>query len=123
MCQLLASPVLIPIVGTYNWRLGAPFVVQDSVLGKIEVAEGFITDLGSIPRLFWNLVPPEGPATPAYLIHDWLYSRQNCTRQQADDFLLRFMTVLRVNYFTRYVIYWNLRAFGWSAWNSDRKRT
>lgn len=120
METLYGSPVLVALPQTYKWRLGVPYEVLDEVLGKVHVPEGFITDLGSIPRLFWSLVPPFGPGTPAYLVHDWLYAKQGCKRIQVDDCLLRLLTALKVDYFSRYAIYWNVRTFGWFAWRGDR---
>lgn len=120
--KILNDPMLTPIEGTFNWRVDAPFDVLDDVLGKIEVPLNFISDLGSIPRIFWNVIPPDGPATAGYLIHDYLYATQLHTQYDADNCLLRLLKFLGIGWFARYTIYWNLRAFGWLAWNSDRKK-
>lgn len=122
MDRILNDPRLVPIQGTFNWRVDAVFSVVDDVLGLINVPVGFVTDLGSIPKWLWGIVPPEGPATDGYVIHDFLYNTQACTRQQADDCLLRLMTVLGVGYVARYTVYWHLRAYGCSAWNTDAKK-
>lgn len=122
MEAVLTDPILTPIAGSFNWRVDVPFSVMDDVLGKIEIPQGFISDLGSIPRIFWNIIPPEGPATAGYLIHDWLYAKQFCSRYDADNCLLRLMTLLGIGYFVRYAVYWNLRAFGWKAWADDANK-
>lgn len=119
--KITDDPHLVPIEGTFRWWLDQPFEVQDDVLGVIIASKYFTTDLGSIPRIFWNIIPPVGPATLGYVIHDWLYSTQPCTRAQADDCLLRLMKQFGIGYIARYTVYWALRAGGWAAWNSDAK--
>lgn len=121
MIQYLDPLCLTPIDDTFDWYLDSKFSILDEVLGLIEIKALFRTDLGSVPRLFWNIVPPEGPATKGYVPHDWLYTTKLCTRAQADDFLLRSMAQEGVGYIERYTIYWALRAGGWTAWNSDAK--
>lgn len=119
--RIITDPRLVPIEGTFLWYLAQPFEVQDDVVGLITVPANFITDLGSIPRIFWNLVPPEGPATDGYVIHDWLYAKQPCTRYQADNVLLNLMRDLGVGWLSRNAVYAALRCGGWAAWNSDAK--
>jgi len=120
--KIISDPRLVPIEGTFLWWLYQPFSVQDDVIGLITVPVDFITDLGSIPRIFWNLIPPEGPATDGYVIHDWLYSSQTTTREQADQCLLRLMQKFGVGIVSRTLVYAALRSLGWIAWNSDRKK-
>lgn len=115
----IPQPELIPIEGTFNWSVAKDFSIQDKLLGTIKIPSGFITDLGSVPRIFWNIIPPEGPATAAFLTHDFLYAKQFCSRYDADNCLLRLMTLLGIGYLARCAVYWNLRAFGWKAWDDD----
>lgn len=42
----------------------------------ITVPKGCVTDLTSIPRPFWVLLPPDGPWVKAAVIHDYLYATQ-----------------------------------------------
>lgn len=121
MDKIITDPRLVPIAGTFKWWLSEDFQVNDDVLGLITVPKGFITDLGSIPRIFWNIVPPEGPATDGYVIHDWLYASQKTTRLQADQTLNRLMAALQVGWLARETVYGFLRVGGWIAWNSDAK--
>ena len=120
--KIIDDPHLVPIEGTFLWWLDQNFQVQDDVLGLIVAAKYFITDLGSVPRIAWNIIPPLGPATLGYVIHDWLYATQPCTRAKADDCLLRLMGQFGVGYVARYTVYWALRAAGWAAWNEDAKK-
>jgi hypothetical protein len=38
----------------------------------LTVPAGFQTDLASVPRLFWALLPPQGAYERAAVLHDWL---------------------------------------------------
>ncbi|MEP9351258.1 DUF1353 domain-containing protein [Xanthobacter sp. KR7-225] len=39
----------------------------------ITVRKGSVTDLTSVPRLAWMLIPPDGPWVKAAVVHDYLY--------------------------------------------------
>ena len=42
----------------------------------ITIPAGFRWDGSSTPRLFWNIVPPEGDFELGALIHDYLYENK-----------------------------------------------
>lgn len=88
-------------------------------LGTIVVTAGFITDLASIPRLFWDILPPFGKYTEAAVIHDWLYRHHLFPRAACDAVLLEAMQLCRVGWISRQLIYRNVRAFGWAAWAAE----
>lgn len=83
---------------------------------RIDVPAGFETDFASVPRVFWNILPPTGSYGKAAVIHDYLYRIPwLATRTQADAVLLEAMTFLKVGWWTRQVIYWGVRVGGyWS---------
>ena len=108
--------------GGYTWSLLKVFAVKDDILGLVIAPMGFVTDLGSIPKLFWNIIPPNGKPTDAYVIHDYLYAKQNFTRAQSDACLLRMMESLTVSWIERWTIYVAVRFGGWHAWASDAKK-
>lgn len=105
----------------FHYKLLRPFTVDDDVLRRLTAPAGMITDLGSIPRIFWNIVPPNGKPTDAYVIHDYLYATQRFTRAESDACLLRMMTSLGVSWIERWTIYTAVRMGGWIAWNNDTK--
>lgn len=41
----------------------------------IHIPAGFRTDLASVPRIFWWLMPPTGVYEQAAVLHDWLCTR------------------------------------------------
>ena len=49
--------------------------LEDGFTEYFIVPKGYVTDLASIPRLFWNIVPPNlSEAQQASVIHDYIYS-------------------------------------------------
>lgn len=87
----------------------------------INVAPSEESDGGSTPQIIWNLIPPTGDWWMAAFLHDHLYRNTNFKRSFCDDTILEAMKRLGVNRFKAYLIYWNLRMFGWHAFNEDRR--
>jgi hypothetical protein len=103
-----------------HWKTLDPIVYICDNTDKIIVPCGFVTDLASVPRVFWNILPPFGKYDGAAIIHDFIYSKQIYTRSQCDDILLEAMKSEGVNWLTRYTIYWGVRAGGWLAWEEHK---
>lgn len=89
--------------------------------GLISVPAGFKTDLASIPRLFWNLLPPFGKYTNAAIVHDYLYRTRIFPRAKADKVLWQAMKFSNVRWGVRLLIYLNVRCFGGFAWRGDAR--
>lgn len=135
--QFLNQLDLSPCPDGRTWRLDQDLVYRSPVAaeqtsapapasaaaGLITVPAGFVTDLASIPQLFWNLLPPFGKYTEAAVVHDWLYRNHLYPRPVCDAILLEAMQLCGVNWFQRQLIYRNVRAFGWAAWNGERPVT
>lgn len=105
-----------------NFELTDAFGFWSRETGFISVPKKFKTDLASIPKLFWNILPPFGRYTDAAIIHDWLYRTHTFPRATADRVLWLAMRVLRVPLWQRLLIYCNVRAFGGIAWRDDSRR-
>lgn len=108
-----------------HWELATPFQYDVGSLGsgeKILVPAGFVTDFGSVPQLFWNIVSPIGKATGAFVLHDFLYATQERTRLVSDAILLEALEVLEVNWFQRTLIYNGVRLGGFVAWAQNKKK-
>jgi len=112
---------LHPLPDGRNFRLAHVFGLFTPATGLIVVPAGFITDLASIPRLFWNILPPFGKYTAGAVIHDYLYRTRLVSRALADRTLLTGMKLGRVPFWQRLVIYWNVRIFGGFAWRDDAR--
>ena len=106
--------------------LGSPLIYQ---VGKnpaniVIVPRGFITDFASIPqplRVIRDLLPTTERYGIAALVHDYLYWRQDCTREQADNIMEIAMAEEGVSLLERKVIHEGLRQFGQPAWDANRR--
>ncbi len=89
----------------------------------IFVKKGFITNLASIPRIFWMIYPPFGLYTLAAIIHDFLYSKMGAvqvhSRKEADDIFLEIMKETGVSWHTRILFYIAVRLFGKSFFKKE----
>ena len=100
-----------------HWKTLDPIAYKDDAGEALLVPAGFITDLASVPRVFWNILPPFGKYDGAAILHDWLYSTQQFTRSKSDGLLLEALESEGVSWLTRWVIYLGVRAGGWAAWD------
>lgn len=107
-----------------NWKVKTPFDYDVGEIGGgdlIEVPVGFLTDLGSVPQILWNIIPPIGKPLRGYVLHDWLYAKQDRTRAECDAVLLEAMEVAGVSLIKRTTIYLGVRVGGWMAWKEHIK--
>ena len=81
----------------------------------LTIPAGFVTDLASVSRLLWWVLPPFGRYTRAAVVHDFLYSGQGLSRAIADAIFLEAMTDLGVGRWKRWVMYAGVRLGGWQA--------
>lgn len=85
----------------------------------IIVPADFVTDLASIPKIFWCFLEPYGKNyVRASVIHDYLYSKKSIEvykdlpRKEADKIFLEVMEIEGVFIFKRYMLYIFVRIFG-----------
>lgn len=108
---------------------GLPLTVVDSFIYRsdllkqwISVPVGFKTDLASIPRFFWRVLPPIGRYDKPAVIHDWLYHTNGMSRLTADKVLREAMEVTHVPAWQRALIFRAVRLGGWVPWNKYRQK-
>ncbi|EJQ4279471.1 DUF1353 domain-containing protein [Salmonella enterica] len=108
------TPAILEMLERYMWRVYEPFefYLSDDNSDVIEVPAGFVTDLASVPRIFWTILPPDGKYAKAAIIHDWMYDNALRTKKEADLIFLDGMTVLGVPKWKRTIMYWAVRVFG-----------
>ncbi len=120
------TPSMKPDPNRTGW-----WVLQDSISydvghagsgDRITVPAGFETDLASVPRALWSILPPFGKYMPAALIHDYGYITQARSRKETDLIFRESMKVLGVSWRRRNVMYWAVRAGGWLPWNRRAKK-
>lgn len=124
MGHFLSELQICPQDDGINWMVCTPFDYEVGEIGsgdKIEVPIGFMTDLGSVPQVLWNLIPPIGKPLRGYVLHDWLYAKQDRSRAKCDGVLLEAMGVAGVSFPKRWTIYIGVRAGGWIAWKEHIK--
>jgi len=111
--------------GPRMWEVYTPFEYH---VGKkdsgdvITIPKGFTTDLASVPRLFWIILPSNGRYTAAAIVHDYLYFTQTRTRQQSDIIFNEAMKVLKVFFIKRRIMYRAVRICGFIPWNNKKKK-
>jgi hypothetical protein len=87
----------------------------------VTIPIGFVTDLASIPRVFWSLLSPHARYTYPAIVHDYLYWKQPCDRDTADRVLRLAMEDVGVGEATAVTIYEAVHIGGASAWSSNAK--
>lgn len=105
-------------LGPIGWE---PEGEQASHYELVSVPPGFVTDFASIPRIFWSLLPPDGPYCYAAIIHDYLYWEQSLPRDKADEVLKMCMKDFGVDSATIATIFNGVRFGGALAWNENAK--
>lgn len=81
----------------------------------------FIFDWASVPRLLWFFWSPMWTDTlPGALFHDYLYRKQYCTREQADQCFNELMIYCKVWFIKRNMFYLWVRIFWWIAWRKNK---
>jgi hypothetical protein len=106
------------------WIVNSPLIYeQPKTKQEFTVPRGFVTDMASVPRLFWSAFPPCGKYTPAAVVHDYIYWTQPsyCDQKCADDLLLVAMEESGVNVAARNAIYAGVRVGGKSSWDENAR--
>jgi hypothetical protein len=101
-----------------------PLVYDSALLDRtIVVPAGFVTDLASIPRLLWNVLPPIGAYDDAAVVHDYLFQRPpaHVTVWLANGILNEAMRVDGVDAWQRRAIFSGVQVGGWVQWNRYRQ--
>jgi Protein of unknown function (DUF1353) len=101
--------------GVVDWEPSA------GSLQAVKIPIGFVTDLASIPRVFWSLLSPHARYTYPAVVHDYLYWEQPCDRDIADQVLKLAMQEMDVAKVTVLAIYEAVHVGGARAWSSNAK--
>lgn len=110
-------------LGGDHWRVTESFRYYVGGEGSnrwVTVPAGYLTDGASVPRLFWNIIPPWGPHGQAAVVHDLLCEYLqlvdngmpvSITRAECDRILLEAMEVLEVPWLRRRTMYAAVSAY------------
>ena len=117
------TPLHIEVLpGGRHYKLLKEMIVFSHRIGVTVVPAGFVTDMASVPRGFWNLFPPTGPYAKAAVYHDYLYQLGGVSRADADREFVEGMRALGVFPITRMAMWLALRMFGGAAWRQYAKQ-
>lgn len=112
----LSHPVLEVSDAEDEWILSAPLVYVAENSEPYVVPRGFVTDLASIPRALYAVIPVNGKHRSAAILHDWLYETQKMSRARCDGLFLEAMASSGVRWSLRWAMYLGVRAGGWVPW-------
>jgi hypothetical protein len=122
--QLENPAVLSPFGDGTQWivlqDMDFSIKLQNKKTAIIRVPRGFVTDLASTPKAVWSIYPPFGKYLVASILHDYLYWRQSCSREQADKILYQAMRDSGVDQSTQTRFFDILNSFGGQAWNANK---
>jgi hypothetical protein len=106
------------LIAPISWT---PGLSEASKYQAVEVPTGFVTDLASIPPIFYSVLRPDGEYAYAAIIHDYLYWTQTRSREEADEILKLAMQDLKVGSIKLMAIYEAVRHFGGKAWGDNAR--
>jgi hypothetical protein len=111
-----------PFVDGRNW------IVRERLIYRIGISQdsltvpvGFVTDLASIPPALQSFIQQNGPSLLPAVVHDYLYWKQTCTREQSDQILLLAMIEHAVPEAQRFAIYQAVHFAGMFAWDENAR--
>lgn len=138
------QPNIVPI-SQGKYRLEEDYQYQWDYLGntyRLNIPAGFEYDGASIPRFAWSVLgmSRDGLHRAAALVHDYIYEFEGdvpigaisqldgntwkllfttrvFSREEADKMFCRILRESNVPSWKRKVVYWAVRAFGWTYWN------
>ncbi len=112
------DPLCIQWTGDNEWILAQELRCVPAKGKQITVPAGLRTDLASIPRVLWSLLPPAGLWARASVLHDWMYQTRCFRREKCDRLFLEAMQDDGVG-LIRYPIFQAVRAFGKEVYDRD----
>ena len=111
-----------PFSDGMHWIVRQPLVYRIGVSqDSITVPVGFVTDFASIPQALQSIIRANGPYILPAVVHDYLYWKQACTREQADKVLLLGMIENQVREIHRIAIHDAVRIAGGFAWADNTR--
>jgi len=94
-----------------TWELLAPIVFVSKTGYVVTIEKGFTTDLASVPRIFWPVVPPFGRYARAAVLHDYLLEESCLLPETANEMFFEALETLHTNKTTRFLIKTGVRGY------------
>lgn len=114
---------MVDIGNGVDFELRQPLTFWLNEVEKITVPKLFVTDLASVPQIFWTVYPKHGKYTRAAVMHDFIYSGAFLPRKLCDELFLQAMYTLGVPWWQAYSMYTAVRVFGGFAQAQDTCRS
>jgi hypothetical protein len=106
--------------GRGTWQLLQALIYDSDVAGKvIVVPAGFVTDLASVPRIPVAFLLAGDTANHAAVVHDWLYTSHEVTKEVADNVLQEAAIVMGVPAWRAWLMWAGVHVGGNSSWVAD----
>lgn len=117
-----------------DWKLTADYLYKAEIDGQAwecPIPKGFEFST-SVPRIFWRIEPPAGPALHASLLHDHLYvvrsaqidgRKARVDRETADRAYFVMLRHDGMGWFKARLLWSAVRAGGWKAWGDHKTFT
>lgn len=111
------TDLVVKEIDDVRWQLASDLVYHGNK-DIFTVPAGFKTDFASVPKIFWNILPPTGRYTKAAVLHDWLYTTHATSKEDADGLFRRIMEEEDVGVIKRNIMWLAVKFFGGSAYNN-----
>ena len=115
--KCIQCDIVLRQIQPYRWQVARDIQLQINDY-PLHIPTGFWTDLASVPRCLWNLIPPFGSYTLPAIVHDFCYATQIVSRKTADDLFYRLMIYTKTKPYKAFVMYMAVRLFGQSAYEN-----
>lgn len=121
--ELLLKPIGSDLFKIPNDNKVTIKIKKEGVL-IVDIAKGFITDMGSIPHFFKRFIPYIGNqgVSIAYLVHDALYAKQMVSQKLADKILRDMLKKAGVSGWKVWMVYSALKVRGSAAYEEVTKQ-
>ena len=111
-----------PFVDGGHWIVRQPMTYRIGISNAtMTVPVGFVTDFANIPQALQSIIRQNGLYLLPAVVHDYLYWKQACTREQADQIFMLAMIENKVADVHRFPIHAAVRAAGGFAWDDNAK--
>jgi hypothetical protein len=111
-----------PFVDGAHWIVRQPMTYSIGISNAtMTVPVGFVTDFASIPQALQSIIRQNGLYLLPAVVHDYLYWKQACTREQADQIFMLAMIENKVADIHRFPMHAAVRAAGGFAWDDNAK--
>ena len=118
--KITKQNVVLKLIGDRLYELQTDL----EYLNGLIVPKGFKTNLASVPVIFEKILPHDGPYSTAAILHDFLYSNENCygiNKDTADAIFYQMMILSGVERGIAKLLYRSVKLFGQPFYKKNKK--